>query len=165
MWKRLRRIPQACLGWLFSPDSAVPQDRTSHITWLAVFLVLLLVPILIAFDPAPGSCLTLFGLSLPPACPSQRYLDLECPGCGLTRSFVAMAHGEWGWSFAYHRLGILLYVFFALRVPVHAWLLARPEDAVRPVLVKAYNGSAWCLIALLILNWGVGLYMGSNGGW
>jgi hypothetical protein len=146
-------------------DSTVPRDRPSHITWLAVFLVLLLVPFLIDFDPAQGSSLSLFGRSLPSACPSQRYLDFECPGCGLTRSFVAIAHGEWEFSFAYHRVGILLYIFFALRVPVHAWLLSRPHAAGRPALVKAYNGSAWCMITLLLLNWGVGLYTGSNGGW
>jgi hypothetical protein len=146
-------------------DGAVPQDRQSHITWLTVFLLLLLVPSLIAFDPAQGSSLRLFGWSLPSACPSRQYLDFECPGCGLTRSFVAVTHGEWGFSFACHRLGILLYIFFALRVPVHAWLLARPHEAGRPALVKAYNGSAWCMIVLLLVNWGLGLYTGSNGGW
>src|SRR5712671_4868428 len=31
---------------------------------------------------------------LPPLCVARPYLGVKCPGCGLTRSFVYLAHGD-----------------------------------------------------------------------
>ena len=28
------------------------------------------------------------------SCPSRRYLHIECPGCGLQRSCIALLHGD-----------------------------------------------------------------------
>jgi len=160
-------LPRRCLRWLkklFTCEREIPRDRASHITYLAIFLVFILAPFLFELHPTSTQPLTFFGYAPPPGCPSQYYFHLECPGCGITRSFVAFAHGEWALSWHYHRIGILLYLFFAARVPVHAWLLYRPKSAAHPLLEGVYNVSAWIMIALLLLNWLVGLFTGSNGG-
>jgi Protein of unknown function (DUF2752) len=41
---------------------------------------------------------------------------IDCPGCGLTRSFVALSHGAVLESFHYHWLGPPLYLFFLVSV-------------------------------------------------
>jgi Protein of unknown function (DUF2752) len=56
----------------------------------------------------------------PVLCPFRRLTGLPCPGCGMTRSFVALAHGDIGSAFAYNRLGPLLMAIFVLAV---AWKL------------------------------------------
>jgi hypothetical protein len=38
--------------------------------------------------------LTLFGWDVPVMCTLRRLTGLSCPGCGLTRSFVFLAHGQ-----------------------------------------------------------------------
>jgi len=52
----------------------------------------------------------------PVLCPFRRLTGLPCPGCGMTRSFVAVAHGDIGSAFAYNRLGPLLMAIFVIAV-------------------------------------------------
>jgi Protein of unknown function (DUF2752) len=33
------------------------------------------------------------------SCPSKKYLHIECPGCGLQRSFIALLKGDFVTSF------------------------------------------------------------------
>lgn len=44
----------------------------------------------------------------PVICPFRRLTGLPCPGCGLTRSWVDLAHGQLGASFVQHPFGWLL---------------------------------------------------------
>ncbi|WP_340537717.1 DUF2752 domain-containing protein [Nocardioides sp. GXZ039] len=43
----------------------------------------------------------------PILCPFRRLTGLPCPGCGLTRSWVYLAHGRWEDAFAAHPFGIV----------------------------------------------------------
>ncbi|MDE0939967.1 MAG: DUF2752 domain-containing protein, partial [Pirellulales bacterium] len=38
---------------------------------------------------------------LPGICAWRNFFGIECPGCGLTRCFIAIAHGDWSraWQF------------------------------------------------------------------
>jgi len=53
-----------------------------------------------------------------PPCPSVLLFDRPCPGCGLTTSWTALLHGQFGLAFAAHPLGPALYLVFT----VSAWL-------------------------------------------
>lgn len=49
------------------------------------------------------------------ACPSKKWLHIECPGCGFQRSMLALFRGELGYSLALYPatiplLGMLLYL-------------------------------------------------------
>lgn len=57
----------------------------------------------------------------PVLCPFRRLTGLPCPGCGMTHSFVALAHGDISGAFAYNRLGPLLMAIFVIAV---SWKLA-----------------------------------------
>ncbi len=52
-------------------------------------------------------------LGMPP-CPSVLLFDRPCPGCGLTTSWTAFVHGNFGLSFRAHALGPATYLFFTL---------------------------------------------------
>jgi hypothetical protein len=43
----------------------------------------------------------------PVICPFRRLTGLPCPGCGLTRSWVYLAHGRWHDGFAAHPFGVV----------------------------------------------------------
>lgn len=53
----------------------------------------------------------------PILCPFRLLTGIPCPSCGLTRSWVALMHGDLGQSLAFHPLGwlvVILAVPFAL---------------------------------------------------
>lgn len=47
-------------------------------------------------------------------CPSVTIFGRLCPGCGLTTSFAALVHGNFGLAFSSHPLGPLLYAGFTI---------------------------------------------------
>ena len=51
---------------------------------------------------------------LPSLCLFYRLTGLPCPGCGLTRSFVCLAHGHFWESLHWHPLGPAIFLVFAL---------------------------------------------------
>lgn len=54
---------------------------------------------------------------LPETCMSRRIFGVSCPGCGLTRSFVAIAHGEFYLAARANPMGPGLFVLCWLQVP------------------------------------------------
>ncbi len=52
------------------------------------------------------------------SCPFKKYLHIECPGCGMQRSLVALLRGDWAGSFSlYPALLPILFTFIFL--PLH----------------------------------------------
>ena len=43
-----------------------------------------------------------------PLCGVRLFLDIPCPGCGLTRAMAALAHGELRRSIDLHPLGVVI---------------------------------------------------------
>ena len=92
---------------------------------------------------------------LPPLCLSRAWFGVSCPGCGLTRSFIHLAHGNWYASWEAHRLGWLLAIMVVVQVPYRIHGLRHPRSALIPP--RARNGIAYLLIGLLVGNWLIGL--------
>src|SRR6476469_10699752 len=57
----------------------------------------------------------------PVVCPFRRLTGLPCPGCGLTRSWVYLAHGRWSDSWHAHPFGAVAMVAAVVLV---VWVLA-----------------------------------------
>lgn len=82
-------------------------------------------------------------------CPFRRVTGLECPACGLTRSWVHLAHGDLTASVAAHPFGVVLVVALL----VLAWLVVRARRHGRraPTLERLARGPAVLAVAAL---WG-----------
>ncbi|HUY90631.1 MAG TPA: DUF2752 domain-containing protein [Pirellulales bacterium] len=95
---------------------------------------------------------------LPHSCYSRAVFGVPCPGCGLTRSFIYLARGDWHAAWQEHRLGWLLAGIVALQFPYRLWALARGgRVALSPQLATAL---ALALMCLMFVNWGIGLIAG-----
>lgn len=51
-----------------------------------------------------------------PLCGFKFIFGIDCPGCGLTRSFLSLARGNVGASFHYNAAGPLIYLFLGTYV-------------------------------------------------
>lgn len=92
--------------------------------------------------PVPGLCL------------SQSWFGIACPGCGLTRSFIYLAHGDWQAAWKVHRLGWLVASTTVFQIPYRSACLASRERWRLPNYLT--DGFGWLLIVLLIANWLIG---------
>jgi hypothetical protein len=90
-------------------------------------------------------------LPMPQLCMSKAWFGWECPGCGLTRSFILLAHGDWRGSFQMHRLGWLMALAVLLQFPYRIYALSRNKSYPLGQRWPKYFG--YLLIALLFGNW------------
>jgi hypothetical protein len=93
----------------------------------------------------------------PVVCPFRLATGLPCPGCGLARSWVALAHGDLETSLARHPFGPLLFALALAAVAAVGWRVGRrrlPFDLAaaagsRPAVVVAGAWSGWWLLGVL----------------
>jgi len=76
-------------------------------------------------------------------CPSRKYLHIQCPGCGLQRSFIALLRGDFRTSFILYpaTVPILLLMGFLL-------LHLRYRYAAGPLLLRGIY--LFCVAIILI---------------
>ncbi len=92
---------------------------------------------------------------LPETCPARSLLHVECPGCGLTRSFIYLAHGEWRASWNVHRVGWFLALAVVLQIPYR--LIALRSQSGVPLGTSFPKLFGTLLIVLLFVNWLINL--------
>ena len=68
---------------------------------------------------------SLFGWDVPVLCTLRRLTGWSCPGCGMTRSFVLLAHGQLADAFRTNVLGPPMFLVVAAQVPWSAWRIVR----------------------------------------
>lgn len=97
--------------------------------------------------------------TVPELCLSRSLWGVSCPGCGLTRSFVRLAHGDFSGSVAVNRVGWLLALATVIQIPYRSvmlrWLSTRGLPEPVPELANVLFG--WTLIVALIGSWIFGL--------
>ena len=93
---------------------------------------------------------------LPHGCVARSLLGLNCPGCGLTRSIIHLARGDWRASWNSHRLGGILAAVIVFQIPYRLIALSRPDCPTIPHRWLVLSG--YLLIAMLIGNWLMNLY-------
>jgi hypothetical protein len=141
---------------VFGPMSDCPAEPIPRIGYHRQMLAIACVVWVLAFllVEVPGGRIAVRGIPwfpLPETCTSRTWLGVKCPGCGLTRSIIHMAEGDWRASWHAHRLGILMCLVIAFQVPYRLLSIRRPE---RPLIAARWQAVlGYALIALLVANW------------
>jgi hypothetical protein len=89
------------------------------------------------------------GARLGGLCWFRGVFDLDCPFCGMTRSFVAFAHGDLASAFRFHAAGPVLFVAMAVALVALVWAMARRRPSVaarREFLIAAEAVTMLCLV-------------------
>lgn len=86
-------------------------------------------------------------LALPETCGLYSRFGIDCPGCGLTRSFIHIAHADPLAAWRLHPLSWLLFAFVAAQIPLAIAHLRGSRSAWLKPLTRA---NEWALVALAI---------------
>lgn len=103
-------------------------DRILTAWWFGEAFVLLLCGAVVAtavvLTPTVEA-VSLFGYPIPVMCTFRQFLGVPCLGCGLTRSFTFMAHGDLWNAFEMNVIGPIFFVVVAAQVPYRMIRLGR----------------------------------------
>jgi hypothetical protein len=98
--------------------------------------------------------LPLISIQLPSLCQFRNMTSLDCPGCGLTRAFILIAHGDLAGAWRYNAAGILMFAFVTAQIPYRTAQLWRIRRG-RPEL-NWWRVGNWALAAAttaLVVQW------------
>jgi hypothetical protein len=136
-------------------ERLVRQRRDRHRTMLWVAVVVVILSFALRLGDSGNVALIWPGLQMPTVCGSRALFGIDCPGCGLTRSFVALASGDIRQSLDYHRLGWLLALAVLAQIPYRIFALRELRYRIAERVWPTWFG--YFLIAALIANWLVGI--------
>jgi hypothetical protein len=102
--------------------------------------------------PAGDQVVLPSGASLGGLCWFRSVFDLDCPFCGMTRSFVALAHGDIAASVRFHPAGPLLFVAMAIFLAGAVTVAIRRG---RPLVERRGFTTGFQTVALVCLAIGV----------
>lgn len=142
----------------------IPNDPQSIPALHWTFLLMALGIILLSFTMTAqgGDKVTLpgFAAPLPELCATKAYTGVRCPGCGLSRSFIAISHGQFAKAWRLNPASVLVYLFVLVQIPWQAFQLSRIYRG------KTILESLWLFVPLvacaiaLFTQWVLKLTMG-----
>jgi hypothetical protein len=95
----------------------------------------------------------LAGVRLPGVCVFHALTGIDCPGCGMTRAFVCLAHGQWARACRFHPLGPLVFLLMLLAVARDLLAVCAPATwAARWTAAACRRGLEWCVVGLLLVG-------------
>ncbi|AFM24199.1 DUF2752 domain-containing protein [Desulfomonile tiedjei] len=156
-----------------APNIERRSHANEHLLLLCMALAILVAAFCCRIEPEGivSFGLPVIGLHIPLAdgCLSRKILGVSCPGCGLTRSFVAVAHGQFRLAMEYNAVGPALFMLCVLQIPYRIWAYFR-EDKVKGRLKWIHDRLGvviWIAAAALFVFWvyrlAAGLFHGSVG--
>lgn len=136
-----------------SPDRP---SLTFHFVMLAFASVVLIAAFALSFRAGETVYLPWSSLALPPSCGMKLYWGIDCPGCGLTRSFILLAHGDVAGSLAMNPAGVLMFGVVLFQVPyriAQIWRIRQGLPGWNLGIASAVVFSA--IFTVMIVQWGV----------
>jgi hypothetical protein len=138
------------------PSARVAPERASrsyHRAMLWGSLAVLAAALALVDDGDGRLRLPFTATPLPAVCTFRRIFGMDCPGCGLTRAFVALAHGRLAAGWHYHPVGVLLFAGVLSQVPYRLWQLVRLSRGRGEFRHPLLAGVGSFLIVALFVQW------------
>ena len=92
-------------------------------------------------------------IPLPELCTSKRIWGMDCPGCGLTRGFISISHGQFQRAWHFNPASFVVYLLIIGQIPWQVYQLGRIWWGWGPVT----SNWIYCLPALaaasLLFQW------------
>jgi hypothetical protein len=135
-----------------------PPDVKFHLVWLCLAGGVVALSRLMQIQNSQQVTIPFTQIPLPELCSFRRMTGMECAGCGMTRCFISLGHGDVPGAWNYNPSGILLYGIVLFQIPFRGWQLWRIRRGLPEVHLSQYGYSAMVLFAvLMVCQWGIKL--------
>jgi hypothetical protein len=88
----------------------------------------------------------------PGICTFRRIVGINCPGCGMTRSFISIAHGQWARAWDFNPVGFLFFPVVAFQIPYRILQLTRIRRGQRELSLAGIDQWVLIIIAFALLT-------------
>lgn len=85
-------------------------------------------------------------------CPFRALTGIPCPGCGLTRSFTAIALGQWETAINYHLFGPVIFLGFVIAI-LHLSLELLTKYQIKTIYLTWLQNPKLQILSTLVI-WG-----------
>jgi hypothetical protein len=84
----------------------------------------------------------------------RQLTGIPCPGCGLTRSLISIAHGRLGDAWRFNPAGLLFFAVVAYQIPYRLWQIWRIRQG-KPEhhLARVDNWVLSGLVVVMLVQW------------
>ena len=82
-------------------------------------------------------------------CVHQKYLGIDCPSCGMTRSFSALLHLDPKTAMEWNKFGFQIFLFFAIQLVLRVLFLT--VTYYKKVWLRVMCKTDWIVSSLLFL--------------
>jgi hypothetical protein len=105
--------------------AAARPDPLYHTVILVICVGVMILSLLLSVREERQVLVPLLGTPLPELCLTKRWTGVGCPGCGMTRSFISLGHGDVRAALHYNPAGPLLFAMLAVQIPIRLVQLVR----------------------------------------
>ena len=131
--------------------SAGRDDWTFHAILLAGAIGVIGLSMLLSIRDSRQVLVPFTSVPLPDICTFRRLSGIDCPGCGLTRSFISLGHGDMSRAWSYNPAGLLLYGIALFQIPYRLLQLARLARGRPELHCGRWGGGLLAVAAGLVL--------------
>jgi len=131
-----------------TPKPPPASDIGLHWAMLTLCSMVIVASFVLRIEGSTRVMLPCTNIALPGLCWFRRLLNIDCPGCGLTRSFISLSHGRLADAWFYNPAAPLLYALVVSQVPYHVAQLWRARGGLRAWQL----GKAGTMIPLFIVG-------------
>lgn len=137
------------------PGRATSEGRLPRVVsaiWLAGASLVLVLACIMTLGSQRQVLLPMLG-PLPETCTMHARFGIDCPGCGLTRSFISLAHGDLRAAWKLNPVSLLIFMYVVVQLPLATahLLLAKISGLKR---WTQWNQTAFiALLIALFLQW------------
>ncbi|MEO8496539.1 MAG: DUF2752 domain-containing protein [Planctomycetota bacterium] len=140
-------------------------DAVFHWTFLGISSAVVLVAVLLQVRGEEQVVVPVLGVPLPGTCTFKQYFGADCPGCGLTRCFVSMGHGQLERAWHFNPVGIAFFAIVASQIPYRAIQLWRLKGGAAEICLGWWGYSAMVIVLVaLLIQWVVRMILLLTGG-
>ena len=116
-------------------------------------LVVLTTAVVLRVDGAGGVVVPVLNLPVPTICTFQRLFHLDCPGCGMTRSFINLADGDLRGAWHHNPIAFLLFPVVVVQIPYRVLQLWRYSRGLPLYDASNFVWICWLLVPVLAAHW------------
>ena len=136
----------------FRAEVPPPADNTLHWVLLGISSLVIVAALTLQVHGDEFVVIPWLNMPLPGSCTFKAYFGLDCPGCGLTRCFISLAHGDIRRAVHFNPVGIAFFMVVAGQIPYRSLQLWRTRRG----LTEMHTGwwgywlMGFILVALLV---------------